>query len=65
MMDSVVSSVSLQLNEESIITDKTEILSDNELLATKTFMVIEDNDELKFNSESYKFTKIIFQQSLK
>jgi hypothetical protein len=65
MMDSVVSSDSLQLNEESIITDKTEILSDNELLATKTFMVIEDNDELKFNSESYKLIKIIFQQSLK
>jgi hypothetical protein len=64
-MDSVVSSDSLQLNEESIITDKTEILSDNELLATKTFMVIEDNDELKFNSESYKLIKIIFQQSLK
>jgi hypothetical protein len=65
MMDAVVSSDSLQLKEELIITDKTEILSDNKLLATKTLMIIEDNDELKFNSESYKLIKIILKRSLK
>lgn len=44
------------------------MLSDNELLATKTFMVIEDDDELKFNSESQESNKtqeIEFQEANK